>query len=182
MVLIGCLNDCIKVRMNDFGIIGMVLLIYEKDRCVNCGVCVKKCFKIFVGVLKIENNKVVRDKDKCIGCGECVLNCLINVWIRDEKKYYRLVIMGRIGKKKFRLVEDFFLWVDEDSIIKIIFNIYRYVEKYIDKDVLGGKEYIGYIIDRIGFMEFKKWVFEGVEFLEIIKMYENIYWSGIKYL
>ncbi|EGT3801064.1 sulfite reductase subunit C [Clostridioides difficile] len=182
VVLTGCPNDCIKARMNDFGIIGMALPIYEKDRCVNCGACVKKCSKISVGALKTENNKVVRDKDKCIGCGECVLNCPTNAWTRDEKKYYRLAIMGRTGKKNPRLAEDFLLWVDEDSIIKIILNTYRYVEKYIDKDAPGGKEHIGYIIDRTGFMEFKKWALEGVELPEITKMYENIYWSGIKYL
>ncbi|HBF3844074.1 TPA: sulfite reductase subunit C, partial [Clostridioides difficile] len=99
-----------------------------------------------------------------------------------EKKYYRLAIMGRTGKKNPRLAEDFLLWVDENSIIKIILNTYKYVEKYIDKDAPGGKEHIGYIIDRTGFMEFKKWALEGVELPEITKMYENIYWSGVKYL
>ena len=52
-----------------------------------------------------------------------------------RKKYYRLAIMGRTGKKNPRLAEDFLLWVDEDSIIKIILNTYRYVEKYIDKEI-----------------------------------------------
>ena len=182
IALTGCPNDCIKARMHDFGIIGMTEPQYERNRCVSCGACVRACKKKATGALSFENFKVVRDGSKCIGCGECVMNCPTNAWTRDEKKYYRLAIMGRTGKKKPRLAEDFLLWVDEDSIIKIILNTYRYVEKYIDKDAPGGKEHIGYIIDRTGFMEFKKWALEGVELPEITKMYENIYWSGIKYL
>ena len=182
IALTGCPNDCIKARMHDFGIIGMTEPQYERNRCVSCGACVRACKKKATGALSFENFKVVRDGSKCIGCGECVMNCPTNAWTRSKEKYYRLAIMGRTGKKNPRLAEDFLLWVDEDSIIKIILNTYRYVEKYIDKDAPGGKEHIGYIIDRTGFMEFKKWALEGVELPEITKMYENIYWSGIKYL
>ena len=96
-------------------------------------------------------------------------------------KYYRLVIMGRTGKKNPRLAEDFLIWADEESIIKIVLNTYKFVKEYIDLNAPGGKEHIGYIIDRTGFMEYKKWALEGVEFADIVKVNENIYWSGIKY-
>lgn len=177
----GCPNDCIKARTHDFGIIGMTLPLYDKDRCVSCGACVKKCEKLSTGALKMENYKIVRDHDKCIGCGECTLNCPISAWTRDETKYYRLVIMGRTGKKNPRLAEDFLIWADEESIIKIVLNTYKFVKEYIDLNAPGGKEHIGYIIDRTGFMEYKKWALEGVEFADIVKVNENIYWSGIKY-
>lgn len=65
-------------------------------------------------------------------------------------------MFGRTGKRNPRLGEDFIKWVDEDSIIKIILNTYDYVAKYIDKDAPGGKEHIGYIVDRTGFEEYKK--------------------------
>jgi len=55
------------------------------------------------------------------------------------------------------------------------------VKEYIDKDAPKGKEHIGYIIDRTGFMEFKKYALENVKFTEITHMNDNIYWSGIKY-
>ena len=70
--------------------------------------------------------------------------------------------MGRTGKKNPRLAEDFIIWVDEDSIIKVIQNTYKYVTEYIDKNAPGGKEHIGYIVDRTGFEEFKKWALDGV--------------------
>jgi dissimilatory sulfite reductase (desulfoviridin) alpha/beta subunit len=62
---------------------------------------------------------------------------------RSQKKYYRLTIMGRTGKRNPRLGEDFIRWIDEESIIRIIANTYKYVEKYIDPDAPGGKEHIG---------------------------------------
>jgi anaerobic sulfite reductase subunit C len=181
VALTGCPNDCIKARMNDFGIIGIALPVYDMDRCVNCGACVKKCKKVSVGALKTENNKVVRNEETCIGCGECILNCPTSAWTRSENKYYRLVIMGRTGKKNPRLAEDWLKWVDEENIIKIILNTYKYVKEYIAKDAPNGKEHIGYIIDRTGFMEFKKYALKDVKFTEITHMNDNIYWSGIKY-
>ncbi|MDB8803530.1 sulfite reductase subunit C [Romboutsia sp. 1001216sp1] len=179
IALTGCPNDCIKARTHDFGIIGMTLPHYERDRCVSCGACVKKCKQLSTGALHAENYRVIRDHSKCIGCGECVLNCPTNAWSRDPKKYYRLAIMGRSGKKNPRLAEDFLIWADEENIIKIILNTYKYVEKYIDKSL--PKEHIGYIVDRTGFMEFKKWALEGVEFDDITIVKDNVYWSGIKY-
>ncbi|MDM0451302.1 sulfite reductase subunit C [Clostridium perfringens] len=181
IALTGCPNDCIKARMHDFGIIGMTEPQYERNRCVSCGACVRACKKKATGALSFENFKVVRDGSKCIGCGECVMNCPTNAWTRSKEKYYRLAIMGRTGKKNPRLAEDFILWVDEDSIIKIILNTYKYVTEYIDKNAPGGKEHIGYIIDRTGFMEFKKWALEGVTLSEKVLMKNNVYWSGIHY-
>ena len=139
IALTGCPNDCIKARMHDFGIIGMTEPQYERNRCVSCGACVRACKKKATGALSFENFKVVRDGSKCIGCGECVMNCPTNAWTRSKEKYYRLAIMGRTGKKNPRLAEDFILWVDEDSIIKIILNTYKYVTEYIAKDAPGGK-------------------------------------------
>lgn len=179
IALTGCPNDCIKARTHDFGIIGMTLPHYEKDRCVSCGACVKKCKQLSTGALHSENYRVIREQSKCIGCGECVLNCPTNAWSRDPKKYYRLAIMGRSGKKNPRLAEDFLIWADEESIIKIILNTYKYVEEYIDRSL--PKEHIGYIVDRTGFMEFKKWALEGIEFDDITIVKDNVYWSGIKY-
>ncbi|MDZ5148723.1 sulfite reductase subunit C [Clostridium perfringens] len=181
IALTGCPNDCIKARMHDFGIIGMTEPQYERNRCVSCGACVRACKKKATGALSFENFKVVRDGSKCIGCGECVMNCPTNAWTRSKEKYYRLAIMGRTGKKNPRLAEDFILWVDEDSIIKIILNTYKYVTEYIAKDAPGGKEHIGYIIDRTGFMEFKKWALEGVTLSEKALMKNNVYWNGIHY-
>ena len=165
--------------MHDFGIIGMTKPVLDDTKCVSCGMCVRKCQKLSTGAIKAENYRPVRDHDRCIGCGECVLNCPTGAWTRDEKKYFRLAVMGRTGKKNPRLAEDFVLWCNEESIIKIILNTYEYVDKYIDRSL--PKEHIGYIVDRTGFMEFKKWVLKDVVFPDIAVVKQMINWSGIKY-
>lgn len=43
--------------------------------------------------------------------------------------------MGRTGKKNPRLAEDFLIWANEETIIKIILNTYKYVDKYIDRSL-----------------------------------------------
>lgn len=177
----GCSNDCAKVRMHDFGIIGMTVPQLEMDRCVSCGACVKACTKKSVSALRAVNYRPQRNHQKCIGCGECVNACPNMAWTRSEKKYYKLTLLGRTGKKNPRLGEDFIKWADEESIIKIVQNTYDYVKQYIDPKAPGGKEHIGYIVDRTGFEEFKKWALKDVTLPDIAEVTETIYWNGIKY-
>ncbi len=176
IALTGCPNDCIKAAMQDFGIIGMTEPQYDYNRCIGCEACVDNCKKRVTGALSFENYKVVRDPEKCIGCGECVDKCPMSAWTRSEEKYYKLVIMGRTGKKNPRLAREFIKWVDEESIVKIILNTYEFIEEHIDKDAPGGKEHIGYIIDRTGFHEFKKWALKDVELGPKAEVQNNIYW------
>ena len=73
------------------------------------------------------------------------------------------------------------IWADEESIIKIISNTYKFTKEYIAKDAPGGKEHVGYIVDRVGFHEFKKWALDGVELGEKAIVKENVYWGGIHF-
>ena len=134
-----------------------------------------------MGALSMVNYRIQRNHEKCIGCGECVIQCPTRAWVRSDKKYYRLTLLGRTGKKNPRLGEDFIKWADEESILKIITNTYDYVREYIDLSAPGGKEHIGYIVDRTGFEEFKKWALRGVVLPEIAEVSERIYWGGVKY-
>ena len=177
----GCPNDCNKVRMHDFGIMGMTMPQFDPNRCVTCNACVKTCGKKSVGALSMVNCRPNRDEKKCIGCGECVLVCPNHAWSRSEQKYYRLTLLGRTGRKNPRLGQDFIKWADEESIKKIILNTYDYVKKYIDPEAPGGKEHIGYIVDRTGFEEFKRWAMKDVHLPACAEVYAPIYWGGIKY-
>lgn len=177
----GCPNDCIKTRMQDFGIIGMTEPQYNKDRCVGCQACVKACRKKSVDALSVHNYRIVRNEEKCIGCGECVINCPTRAFTRSNKNYFRLVIMGRTGKRNPRLAEDFLVWTDAESIITIIKNTYSFVNEYIDRGAPGGKEHIGYIIDRTGFETYKSWALKDVTLPQKTIVKSPIYWSGLHY-
>ena len=177
----GCSNDCAKVRMNDFGIMGMTEPQYNPDRCVTCEACVKGCKQKSVEALRVVNGKIERNTEKCIGCGVCIIVCPTRAWTRSKEKYYRLVLLGRTGKKNPRLAEDFIKWVDEDSILKIVKNAYAYVERYIDTNAPDGKEHVGYIVDRTGFEEFYKWIMEGVTLGPKAEVAKTMYWGGKHY-
>ena len=129
IALTGCANDCIKARMHDFGIIGMTLPQYDPSRCVSCSACIKGCDKLSVNALHMENYRIVHNLEKCVGCGVCVTKCPTRAWTRSQQKYYRLTIMGRTGKRNPRLGEDFLIWADEDTILKVILNTYKFAKK-----------------------------------------------------
>ncbi len=177
----GCSNDCGKVRMDDFGIIGMTEPQYNPNRCVGCEQCIKYCDIRSVGALSLVNGKVVRDTDKCIGCGVCVAYCPTRAWTRSNEHYFRIVIMGRTGKKNPRLAEDFVKWADEESVFQMVKNAYAYVEEYIDPNALEGKEHIGYIVDRTGYDEFCKWILKDVHLGEKAEVASRVYWGGKHY-
>ncbi len=177
----GCSNDCAKVRMADFGIIGMTEPQYDPNRCVGCEQCINFCRRRSVGALSLVNGKVVRDTAKCVGCGVCVAYCPTRAWTRSKERYFRLVLLGRTGKKNPRLAEDFIKWCDEESILKIVKNSYAYIEEYIDPNAVEHKEHIGYIVDRTGFDEFFKYIMEGVELPEKAEVSRRLYWGGNRY-
>lgn len=176
IALTGCPNDCIKARMHDFGIIGMTEPQYDAYRCIGCQACVKTCEKKSANALKFENFKVIRDHQKCIGCGECVLKCPTGAWTRSSSPLYQLVIMGRTGRKNPRIAQLFIKWVNEESIMGIIKNTYDYVHEFIDKDAPGGKEHVGYIVDRTGYQVFKTWALKDVILNPEAEVAKCIYW------
>ena len=94
---------------------------------------------------------------------------------------YRLTLLGRSGRKNPRLGQDFIKWADEESIKKIILNTYAYVKEYIDPNAPGGKEHIGYIVDRTGFEEYLRWAMKDVVLPEKAEVISPMYWNGIKY-
>ncbi len=178
IAITGCPNDCIKAHMQDIGIIGQVIPLYNASRCISCGACVKNCQKVSVGALTKENYKVKRDANRCIGCGECVLKCPTGAWTRGEQRY-RIVIMGRTGKKNPRIARTFLEWVDRNTVLKVCSNLYVYIDKYIDRSL--PKEHVGYIVDRTGFKVFKEEVLQGITLPTDAKTANYIDFGGYKY-
>jgi len=175
----GCPNDCIKAHMQDFGIICTTEPVYDSSRCITCEACVKNCKKKVTGALETVEFNIERDTDKCIGCGECIIKCPTGAWTRSEDKYFRMVIMGRTGKRNPRIAMPFIKWAKEDVIVQIIKNTYDFVDRHIDRSL--AKEHIGYIVDRVGYQTFKNEVLNGMDINPEAQIAENIQWNGYQY-
>lgn len=172
----GCPNDCIKAHMQDFGIIGMCIPEYEYDQCIGCEACAKTCLRKVTGALEMNGSKVVRDDRRCIGCGECVLACPTSAWKRKPGNFYRVVIMGRTGKKNPRLAMPFLDRVTEEVLTKVITNTMGYVDRHILRCI--PKEHIGYIVDRTGLAVFKEEVLADVKLNPEARVAKTIQWPG----
>ena len=175
----GCPNDCIKAVMNDFGILCTVEPVYDESRCIACSACVDNCAKAVTGALSLQDFSVVRNREICIGCGECIRKCPTGAMSRSRDKSYRMVIMGRTGRKNPRIARTFIKWADRESVVKIIRNAYAYVERHIDRSL--DKEHAGYIVDRTGYPLFKEEVLKDVKLRENAIVAEHIEWGGYRY-
>jgi len=89
--------------------------------------------------------------------------------------------MGRTGKKNPRLAANFLEWVDEKTIIQVIKNVYGYIEEYIDADAPGGKEHIGYILDRTGYRFFKDFILKDIVLPPKARIADSLNFSGYQY-
>lgn len=175
----GCPNDCIKAHMQDIGVIGQALPEYETQSCIGCEACVKNCRKKVTGALSMVDFKVERDPRRCIGCGECVLVCPTQAWTRNPQKFFRLVVMGRTGKKNPRLAAPFAEWVTAEVVLGIMENLYPYIQQYIDKSLV--KEHVGYIVDRTGYQVFRDWLLRGITLNPEARIASTMQWSGYMY-
>lgn len=171
----GCPNDCSKANFNDFGIMGIHKQVYDIDRCIGCGSCVDACEHHATGVLSLNAaGKVDKDTCCCVGCGECSLICPTGAWSRG-RQLYRVTLGGRTGKQNPRAGKLFLNWVTEDVILAMFANWQKFSAWALDYK----PEYIhgGHLIDRAGYKEFAKRIFEGVEFNPEAKVADDIFWA-----
>lgn len=176
----GCPNDCAKAQFQDIGIVGVTMPVYDADRCIACGACIKKCQKVATGVLEMNDQlKVDKDLYCCVGCGECVAACPTGAWQRQDKVFYKMYIGGRSGKQYPRMGKMFANWLSEEAVLKILENWPKFSEWALD----GKPEYLhgGHLIDRAGYHNFKEYMLRDVPLNEEALIADNVYWAEQEY-
>lgn len=93
----GCPNNCVKPDLNDLGIIGQSVPVFDFEKCRGCKNCqVENLCPI--KITHVENGKLVYDSEACNGCGRCKDKCPFGV-SREYVVGYKITIGGRWGKK-----------------------------------------------------------------------------------
>ena len=171
--IMSCIGNahCIKGNINTYELARKIeKLIFPSHYHIKVAVagcpndCVKANFNDF-GVMGV--NKQVYDIDRCLGCGSCVEAC--------EHHATGVTLGGRTGKQNPRAGKLFLNWVTEDVVLGMFGNWQKFSAWALDykPEYLHG----GHLIDRVGYKEFVKHIFEGVEFNPEAKMADDIYWA-----
>ncbi len=145
----GCPNNCVKPDLNDLGIIGQRVPMFDQEACKGCKKCqIEKLCPMKAA--KVEDGVLVIDRETCINCGRCVGKCPFGA-IFDGAYGYKLTIGGRWGKKVARGQAVSKVFTSEEEVLDVI-------EKAIHlfKDQGQAGERFADTIARIGFEEVEK--------------------------
>jgi dissimilatory sulfite reductase (desulfoviridin) alpha/beta subunit len=92
----GCPNNCVKPDLNDVGIIGQKVPLYDPSLCKGCAKCtvVAACP---MQACSIRGEVMKIDREVCNNCGLCIDKCPYNA-LTDGEVGYKVTIGGRWGK------------------------------------------------------------------------------------
>lgn len=138
----GCPNNCVKPDLNDLGITGQRVPIYDPAKCRACKVCGVST-ECPMGAAVLKENGLALDPAQCNACGRCVGKCPFGA-VQGSESTYLITIGGRWGKQ-VRHGSPLQRRLNEQQAMDMI-------EKCIllfKRDGLSGERF-GSMIDRIG--------------------------------
>ena len=145
----GCPNSCMKPSLNDFGIEGHKMPLFDAEICRGCKVCSVETF-CPMKAASLQDSKLCIDKDVCIDCGVCSGKCPFKAVAHDTKVVYKIYVGGTWGKHT-RMGTPLSAYVEEAEIMPILEKTLLWF-----KENANPKERLGMAIDRIGFENFEK--------------------------
>lgn len=140
----GCPNNCVKPDLNDLGIIGQRVPVFDLSKCRGCRVCqVEKGCPIKVA--KVEEGMLKVDTDACNGCGRCRGKCPFGV-TGEYLEGCKIYIGGRWGKKiaNGRPLDKLFLREEE-----VLDTVEKAILLFRDEGITG--ERFADTVNRLGF-------------------------------
>lgn len=148
----GCPNSCMKPSLNDFGVEGHKVPIYNVDECRGCKICMveKSCPS---KAAKLVGGKLSIDENLCKTCGVCIGKCPFKAISHESKTSYKIFVGGTWGKTT-RPGTALSKMVSEDEIFPILEKTMLWFREnaYL-------KERLGAAIDRIGVESFENAIF-----------------------
>lgn len=148
----GCPNSCMKPSLNDFGIEGRKVPVYDPEQCRGCKTCaVEKACSLKAA--KLVDGKLQIDRAVCKTCGMCIGKCPFHAVAHEAETVYQIYVGGTWGKSS-RLGTPLSRLVTEDEIFPILEKAMLWFRENAYQ-----KERFGLAIDRIGLDEFEKAIF-----------------------
>lgn len=148
----GCPNSCLKPSLNDFGIEGHRVPVYDSEQCRGCKVCQveKKCPS---KAAKLIDGKMHIDEEICRSCGVCTGVCPFKAVAHESEVLYQIYVGGTWGKTS-RMSTPLNRLVKEDEIRPILEKTMLWFKENAYK-----KERLGSAMDRVGVDKFEEAIF-----------------------
>ena len=140
----GCPNNCVKPNLNDLGIVGQRVPVFDLTKCRGCAKCQVEA-NCPIHVARLVDGRLKVDPDACNHCGRCKGRCPFGV-TEEFVDGYKVYIGGRWGKKvaNGRPLDKIF--TSEEEVLDLV---ERAILFYRDEGVTG--ERFADTIQRLGF-------------------------------
>lgn len=140
----GCPNNCVKIDLNDLGIMGQNKPIVDFDKCSSCKTCnvEKTCY---MKACNIVAGKLNINYELCNNCGLCVKRCPFKA-INIKQEGYKVYIGGRWGKKVARGIPLNKIFTSKEEVLSVV---EKSILLFKEQGIKG--ERFNETINRIGF-------------------------------
>ena len=143
----GCPNSCMKPSLNDFGVEGRKVPVFDAALCRGCKVCsVEKACPSKAAHVKDGKLEIT---DSCLSCGVCVGKCPFKAVAHESETVYRIYVGGTWGKST-RMGTPLTRFVTREEIAPVLEKTMLWF-----KENAFAKERLGKAIDRLGFEKFE---------------------------
>lgn len=149
----GCQNNCLKAEENDMGVKGGMIISWEKDTCIFCGVCEKACR---TEAISISGEQITVDPVKCNHCGRCVTACPTGAW--QGESGYIVSFGGTFGNDIRKGAEILPIIRDKETLYRVADAAIDYFDRHANP-----AERFAKTLERMGWEDFTRTILAAYE-------------------